>query len=621
MFNPMKSSVSVRKNSHSLLFIFFIVLLVLSIIEYCVFVKELGDFGPNKLVSLLKCTGDIALIYSLYFFIPNSKKWIILIAQWLISIFFISNILYYRFNGELLSPFIYKLTGNINQDLIESTKMLIRWKDITYLMIPVITDILYYLLFRTQKFTRPASLSIKIKFVAFLTCLFLYALSQCAHIVTLRKHEFSEWKTNIHPLKYTISQHYNWNIFGALPGFFCTKGLALYISRATYELLSEMIKKTDHITLSDTQRTAIRNFTINTPIHPDSVSFKDNGCKNMILIIVESLNSYVINKRIDGVELTPVLNKLLRDEENISSLNMRVQVKDGISSDGQLLINTGLKPLDKGVVSIDFGETNKFPALPYKLPDHKSVAIFADTGIYWNQLQTYHNYGFNKIYTLSDFFTQSKHRGNDGAMFDQALKIIGTLGNPFFLELVTYSTHSPFRIKIDDKTVMPQWLENISNMDAIEKNYYNSIHYFDKELGKFIEKLKQNNLWDNSIVIITSDHSQTLALGKAGLGMSLSKIPIVFIALNAGVNKEISTPTGQANIYPTILQIMGALKPGEYNGLDRSLLDPNLKSVIDADGNIHGENIPVEIERQLMADSISALIHKGDYFRTITQHK
>lgn len=69
--------------------------------------------------------------------------------------------------------------------------------------------------------------------------------------------------------------------------------------------------------------------------------------KNLILIIVESLNSWVINFKIDNIEVTPFLNQLCCQSNSIVALKMQPQVKDGRSSDAHFIYNTGILPLKK----------------------------------------------------------------------------------------------------------------------------------------------------------------------------------------------------------------------------------------------------------------------------------
>ena len=70
--------------------------------------------------------------------------------------------------------------------------------------------------------------------------------------------------------------------------------------------------------------------------------------KNLIVIQVESLESFVLGKSIDGLEITPTLNRLMTGGYTFS--NIYEQVKGGNSSDCDFLLMTGLLPIDSNYV-------------------------------------------------------------------------------------------------------------------------------------------------------------------------------------------------------------------------------------------------------------------------------
>ena len=92
----------------------------------------------------------------------------------------------------------------------------------------------------------------------------------------------------------------------------------------------------------------------------DSITHK---YKNLILILVESFQSWPIGLEVDGIEVTPYINSLVNRDDCLYFSNMMPQVKDGRSSDAQLIINTGLLPLRVGAAS-SLCSTNTFPFFP-----------------------------------------------------------------------------------------------------------------------------------------------------------------------------------------------------------------------------------------------------------------
>lgn len=88
--------------------------------------------------------------------------------------------------------------------------------------------------------------------------------------------------------------------------------------------------------------------------------------RNLILILTESLCAWPVGLEVGGTEVTPYLNSLARDTTVLYFPKVLPQVKDGRSSDAQLILNTGLLPLASGAASGTYG-LNTYPSLPKAL--------------------------------------------------------------------------------------------------------------------------------------------------------------------------------------------------------------------------------------------------------------
>ena len=119
--------------------------------------------------------------------------------------------------------------------------------------------------------------------------------------------------------------------------------------------------------------------------------------KNLILIIVESLNSWVVNNEYASREITPVLNRLLKEDGTVYCLDMTSQVREGYSSDGQLIYNTGLLPAANCATAVRYGD-NRFIGIADVLPDYHSFEVIVESGKYWNHRVTTHSYGYDSLY-------------------------------------------------------------------------------------------------------------------------------------------------------------------------------------------------------------------------------
>lgn len=295
--------------------------------------------------------------------------------------------------------------------------------------------------------------------------------------------------------------------------------------------------------------------------------------KNLILILVESLGSWPINLCVEGVEVTPNLNKLLAKQNTVFFPKVLPQVKDGRSSDAQLILNTGLLPLNTGAMAVLYGQ-NTFYSLAKALQErgYETAMFTCDEKFYWNQEATAASYGFRKLYdALCDSGDKQKA---DEELFENACLYMKQLNLPFYAQVVTYSTHQPYDVMSDFQT--PLYKARIKDDQA--KYYLASIQKLDQRLGAFLEKLKVNRLYDNSIIVITGDHDETGFNHYEGRTKTeLSDRFIPFIILNSPIEvheNNTNKVVGQMDIFPSLLELM-CVHEYPFKGLGRSCFSEN----------------------------------------------
>ena len=169
--------------------------------------------------------------------------------------------------------------------------------------------------------------------------------------------------------------------------------------------------------------------------------------RNLIVVLAESLGSWPIGLEIDGTEATPFLNSLARDTSVLYFPRVLPQVKDGRSSDAQLMLNAGLLPLESGAAASLYGCRNTYPALPKALArrGYTSASLICDSRHYWNQEATSKSYGFDRYhYELS----RGPMRHADEELYKNGLEILKELPQPFYAQMVTMSGHDHTRNRI-----------------------------------------------------------------------------------------------------------------------------------------------------------------------------
>ncbi len=99
--------------------------------------------------------------------------------------------------------------------------------------------------------------------------------------------------------------------------------------------------------------------------------------------------------------------------------------------------------------------------------------------------------------------------------------------------------------------------------------YYASVAFMDRQVGRLIEILEQQNLAENTIVVFTSDHGYHL--GEHDLWQKLSlheestRIPLII--KGPGIkNQKCDALSEQIDIYPTLCELAGLNQPAHLQG-------------------------------------------------------
>ena len=341
--------------------------------------------------------------------------------------------------------------------------------------------------------------------------------------------------------------------------------------------------------------------------------------RNVVLLLVESLNAWVVDLKIDGREVCPVLNSLVSDTSAIATTQMMAQVKNGRSSDGMFIYNTGLLPLPVQSVAMDYGE-NDYPALARALksvnPRYRTMEITVDRSGMWNVDHTAASYGFDSLYlqdVYRDAFIKSR-QSIDKSLLEFASAKFAQQRQPFYAMVFTGTTHVPYD-KLEDR-LQPTWISESKSYTPYVRNYLEKVAFFDRQLGAFIERMKRDGTYDNTVFIIASDHSDFVDDDPRGrAAISKRGIECVFVILNSGLpGRRIEGPVGQIDLYPTLLDLLG-LNTYWWKGLGHSLLRNDVHSAVPAPGETVGDTTSPLLHHQQQAWPVSETIIKSNWWK------
>lgn len=336
--------------------------------------------------------------------------------------------------------------------------------------------------------------------------------------------------------------------------------------------------------------------------------------KNLIYIQVESLESFVIGKSINGKEITPNLNKLV--QKSLYFPNTFEQVNEGTSSDADLMINTSMLPLRQGSTFFRYPNTN-YNSMPNILESegYSTYAIHPDKGSFWNYKNGLLGIGFDNF---SDYYSFNVDEViglgiSDQRYFEQVVPMLKNEKQPFYTETVTLTSHGPFDIPEKYRELGLDSELNDSKMGG----YLESVHYTDKQIGYFLDMLDKEGLLQNSVIAIMGDHTGIHKYYDDSINQLSKKedwflntgnptVPFIIYNPSQGEGKTFDKLyNGQIDVMPTLLYYFGVDNSKyENTALGRNLLNTNKSFAVITNGTLKGGEDLTDKEKEIYKKSL-----------------
>jgi len=312
--------------------------------------------------------------------------------------------------------------------------------------------------------------------------------------------------------------------------------------------------------------------------------------RHVFVIQVESLQGFVLNKKVNGQEITPNLNALLKDSTYFD--NVYQQIGAGNTSDAEWIMHTSIYPegMDPTVNVID-GEP--VPSLPRTLQrnGYGTATYHADDISYWNREKLYPALGFDYVYTSEEIPAEQDigFGPADEVLFDfsaKQLPIQFKKHEKIYSNIITLTSHTPFEMPEDlQYLVLPDSYDN-----TYVGNYLQSVRYTDEQIGVFIDTLKEAGLYDNSLILVYGDHSgvhgapvtiddEAILLDLLDHPYNLQDrfiVPVIFSGGGLFSGETISHLGGQIDLMPTLLNLLGIEHDAQMMGHDLFQYENNL---------------------------------------------
>lgn len=291
---------------------------------------------------------------------------------------------------------------------------------------------------------------------------------------------------------------------------------------------------------------------------------------NVIVLQTEALHSFVIGKSVNGKEITPNLNELIKSSDYYK--NIYHQTGTGRTADAEFLLHSSLYPVKTGAAFMNYSQ-NTYESIGNILSKtgYETAVFHPYQKSFWNRNVMYKQLGMETYYS-QEFYKPGEVVGwtiGDEGFFQQSVDLMKKQKQPFFNVMISLSSHHPYKMPPKYQTF------TLPNTDPLIQNYINSVHYVDMAVGKLIQKLKDENLWDNTVFVLYGDHDASfkdykavqnlfkLPIDNMHVTQTKNGIPLVIHKPGQKRGETFSQTGGQIQFAPTILQYVGE-KPSFY---------------------------------------------------------
>lgn len=500
------------------------------------------------------------------FFKGRKSYWIMVIIDFLLSFWLFSNILYYREFSDFLSTSIIKTSGSTSDNLGKSIAGITKGTDfLVFLDVVIIVLLIAFKVFKIDVRRLKLKVSLLIEGLAVV----LIGIN-----LTMAQKDRPGLLTRTFDNNYIV-KYLGLNAFAVYDGVKTAQNNAI-------------MAKANHSDLKTVQSYIKKNY-----IAPNPEYYGIAKNKNVLVIHLESFQQFLIDYKWQGKEVTPNLNKLYHANDTISFDNFFNQVGQGKTSDAEMMLENSIFGLQSGSAMSSYGTSNTFesaPAILGQKSGYTSAVMHGGAGSFWNRDNAYKSFGYDYFMPLS-YYQNKKgyylgYGIKDKLFFDQSIKYIEHLPQPFYLKMITVTNHYPY--DLDKKN---QSIDKTDTGDKTVDGYIQTAHYLDEAIGELMSYLKKSGLEKNTLIMLYGDHygisgnhhkACAQLLNKDSFNnfdnLQFQRVPLMFHmpGLKGGINH---TYGGEIDVRPTLFNLLG-INDQNMIQFGHSLLSKNAPQIV-----------------------------------------
>jgi len=241
--------------------------------------------------------------------------------------------------------------------------------------------------------------------------------------------------------------------------------------------------------------------------------FLQKNPPNVVFVLMESFSNHYFDLHSKELNLFGELEQELANcyvfRNFLSAENLTVETLEGI------LLGTPNSPISQSpYYNIQF---NSSVATPFKEAGYQTSYLTGGQLGWRNTGRLIKKQNFDiiqgssfleKKYKNPEYFTWGIH---DEYLYKHLFDVLNKSKKPQFIFALTISNHTPYDLpkhfKKPKLTLSDSILDKLSTKKEIALKNLTSYHYSATELGKFIKRIRNSPLGDNTIIVATGDHN------------------------------------------------------------------------------------------------------------------
>lgn len=527
---------------------FFAAVILLWLKSYIIYVNEFNLDIKNAVQEFLLFFNPLssALIFlGLALFAKGRRAgiWIIII-DFLMSFFLYANVVFYRFNSDYITLPTLTQTSNFGS-LGGSIANLVEWHDLFYSLDLIVLIVLFIW---TRKNWSTSRMQLRKPLLVMMAGIIAFSIN-------LGMAEADRPQL----LKRTFDRNYIVKYLGAY-------------NFAIYDAIQNVKSSSQRVLADSSDIIDVEKYTKEKYAEPNPELFGVAKGKNIIKIHLESFQSFLIDFKLHGEEVTPFLNSLVHDKSQGFTYfdNFFHQTEQGKTADAEFILDNSMYGLPQGS-AFSMKGNNTYQALPAILNQklgYTSAVFHGDNKSFWNRDEIYKQFGIDHFFDSSYYDMRDDQVINyglkDKPFFKESMPLLESLDEPFYAHMITLTHHHPYLIDDEDATIDPA-----ETGDSSVDRYFQTARYLDESLKEFFQYLKDSGLYEDSVIFLYGDHygisdnhnramselleEEITPFKSAQLQRTPFMIRIPGVE-GQGINHEYA---GQMDIMPTLLHLVG----------------------------------------------------------------